>query len=173
MIEVTNLSDNIDLESFRVSGLGTARLLVATCTLDTHPDISTSDPVRVLESQLRELRDEKGALEAEIAILKGFGGAMAGMPDLAPDSANAFSDTLLEKTLFNATAVRELDAKVTELGRKINKLKSAKTGTADTKAVVTIVADEAGPAQLRLTYREFSKLVNLGYCIDSLPPRCV
>jgi len=156
VIEVTNLSSNVDLESFRVSGPGTARLLVATCFLDRYPDIPTSDPIRVLKSQLRELTDKKGALEAEIAILKGFGGAMASMSDLTPDSANAFSDTLFEKTLSNATAVRELDAKVTELGRKINKFKGTKSGTANTRAIVTVVAGEAGPAQLRLTYRESS-----------------
>ena len=156
MIEVKNLSSNIDLESFRVSGLGKARLLVATCTLDRYPNISTSDPIRVLRAQVRELADEKGALETEIAILKGFGGTMASMPDLTPDSANAFSDTLFEKTLANATAVRELDAKLTELERKINKIRGTKAGTADTRAVVTIVAGEAGPAQLRLTYRESS-----------------
>jgi len=156
LIEVTNLSSHIDLESFRVSGLGTACLLVATCSLDQYPDISASDPIRVLKAQLRELTDEKDALETEIAILKGYGGAMASMPGLAPDSANAFSGTLFDKTLSNATAVRELDVKITELNRQINKLKRAKSGTADTRAVVTIVADEAGPAQLRLTYRESS-----------------
>ena len=154
MIEVKNLTSDIDFESFRVSGLGTARLLVETCSFDRYPDISTSDPVRILKAQLRELTDEKDALEAEIAILKGYGGAMASMPDLTPDSANAFSGTLFEKTLSTATAVRGLDAKITELNRQINKLDGAKLGTAETRAVITIVADEAGPTQLRLTYRE-------------------
>ena len=154
MIEVKNLSSNIDLESFRVSGLGAARVHVATCSLDQYPDISTLDPIRVLKAQLRTVTDEKDALEAEIAILKGYGGTMASMPDLTPDSANAFSDTLFKKTLVNATAVQDLDAKVTELNRQINRLKGAKVGTANARAVVTIVADEAGPAQLRLTYRE-------------------
>ena len=156
MIEVKNLSSDIDVESFRVSGLGTARLLVATCSLDQYPDIPTSDPIRVLKAQLRELTDKKDALETEITILKGYGSTMPSMPDLTPDSANAFSDTLFEKTLSNATAVRELNAKSAELSRKINKLKGTKSGTADTRAVITIVADEAGPAQLRLTYRESS-----------------
>ena len=156
MIEVTNLSSNIDLESFRVSGLGTARLLVATCSLDQYPDISTSDPIRLLRAQLRELADEKDAVEAEISVLKGYGGTMASMPNLSPDSANAFFNTLFKKTLSNATTIRELDANITELSRQINKLKGAKAGTANTRAVVTIVADEAGPAQLRLTYRKSS-----------------
>jgi len=156
VIEVTDLSGDIELESFRVSGLGAARLLVATCYSDDHPDIPTSDPIRDLQSQLRELTDEREALETEIAILKGFGKNMANMPGLTPDNATSFSSTLFEKTLSNATAVRELDAKITELDRQIEKLEDAKSGTADVRAVVTIVADDAGPAQLRLTYREFS-----------------
>jgi len=76
------------------------------------------------------------------------------LQDITLDSANAFSDALLKKTLSSATAVRELDAKITEFKRQIDKLTSTKSGTADTRAVVTIVAGEAGPAQLRLTYRE-------------------
>ena len=154
MVEVAGLSRDIDLGSFRVSGLGGARLLVATCSLDLYPDVSTSDQIHTLKSQLGELKDEKDALETEIDILKGFGKAMATMPDLTPDSANSFSDTLFEKSLSNATAVRELDAKITELERQISKLGHARVGRADVKAIATIVAGEAGPAQLRLTYRE-------------------
>ena len=142
MIEVTNLSSDIDPESFRVSGLGAARLLVATCSLDPYPDASTLDPVRTLQSQLRELTDENDALEAEMAILKGFGKAMASMPDLAPDSANSFSDTLFKNTLSNAATVRELDAQMTELNRQIDKLEVARAKTVDMRAVVTVVADD-------------------------------
>lgn len=156
VIEITDLSSDIDLESFRVSGLGTARLLVVTCFLDPRPDITTSDPIRTLRAQVRELKDEKDALEAEIPILKGFGRNMAKMPDLNPDSAEDFADKLLEKTLSNAAAVRELDAKIIELERKIDKLDAAKVNKADTRATITVVANEAGPAQLRLTYRESS-----------------
>lgn len=159
MVEVTNLSGDIDLESFRVSGLGAARLLVATCSLDKYPDVSTSDPIRALRLQLCELMDEANALEAETAILKGFGKEMANMPDLTPDSASSFADTLLEKTLSNAAAVRELDAKITEVERQINKLELERVGTTDVRAVVTIVAEEAGHAELRLVYRESSAQV--------------
>lgn len=154
MIEVTNLSSDIDLESLRVSGLGTARLLVVTCSLDKFPDISTSDPIRALRAQLNELTTEKNALELEISILKGFGKNMANMPDLPPASANSFSDTLFEKTLSSATLLRELDEKITQVERQISKHDDADTGTADVRAIVTIVADEAGLAQLRLTYRK-------------------
>ena len=155
MIEIANLSTDIDLESFRISGLGAARLLIVTCSIDQHPDIPTSDPIRALRAQADELTDEKDALEAEISVLKGFGKNMADKPDLTPVNANSFSDTLFEKTLANGFAVRELDAKITELDRQIEKLQDAKVGTANVRASVTIVADEAGPAQLRLTYRKF------------------
>ena len=156
MIEVKNLSSSIDPESLRVSGLGAARLLVVTCSLDRYPDIKTSDPIRALQARVTELTDEKGALEAEIAILKGYGKNMANMPDLTPDSANSFSDTLFEKTLSNETAVRGLDAEIMELRRQIDRLRDAKTGMTDARVITTIVADKAGPAQLRLTYRESS-----------------
>lgn len=156
MIEVTNLSSDIDLESFRVSGLGSARLLVVTCTLDKHPDIVTSDPIRALQAQVLKLMDEKGALEAEIDVLKGIGKNMANMPDLSPGSASSFSDTLFEKALSNATAIRELDAKIAELGWQIDKLINGEVGSANARAIVTVVADEAGPAQLKLTYRKSS-----------------
>ena len=152
MIEVTNLSGHIYLDSFRV--LGTARLLVVTCSIDQHPDIPTSDPVRALRAQVDELTDERDALEAEISVLKGFAKNMADKPDLTPAGANSFSDTLFEKTLANAAAVRELNAKIAKLNRQIEKLEDANTGTANVRATITIVADEAGPAQLRLTYRK-------------------
>lgn len=155
MVEVTNLSSDTDPESFRVSGLGAARLLVATCSLDSYPEIQTSDPIRALRSQLHDLRDEKDALEAEIAVLTGFGKKMASVPDATPGGANSFSSTLFEKTLSNTATVRELDAKIAELSRQIGRL-GKKAGTSDVRAVVTIVADEAGTAQLKLAYREFS-----------------
>ena len=156
MIEVIKLSSNIDLETFRVSGLGTARLLVETCSLDYYPDINTSDPIRALQDQVTELKDEKDALEAEIVILKGYGKNMTKMPDLTPESASSFSDMLFKKTLSNAIAVRELGAKIKELNQQIHRLEHAKTGAADVRATITVVANETGPAQLRLTYSESS-----------------
>ena len=129
-------------------------MLIATCLLDVYPDIQISDPIRALKSQFRALESEKGALEEEIATLGGFGKNMAKMPDLTPGNASAFSDTLFEKTLSNSAAVLELKEKIERIEQQIGKLKEAKAGTTDAKAVVTIVANEAGPAQLRLTYRE-------------------
>ena len=154
MIEVTNLSSIIDTESFRVDGLGYAKLLVVQCILDRRPEIPKSDPIRDLRSELHELQTEKIARELEVTVLKDFGKSMAQKPDLTLDQANTFSDTLFDKIIACAEAVRDLDEKITRLNQKINKTRDSKAGAASAKAIITILADEDGSAHLRLTYRE-------------------
>ena len=88
-------------------------------------------------------------------ILNGFGKNMANMPDLTPESANSFSNALFERTLSNLAAIRELDEKIAVLDQQISKFEGARVGTADGKATVTIVANEAGPARLKLMYRKY------------------
>ena len=154
MIEVTNLSSVTETESFRVDGLGNARLLVVRCTLDQYPEVPKVDPVRDLEFQLHELRTEKTALEQEVAILKAFGKSMAEKSDITPDQAVTFSDTLFDKIIACTETVRDLDERISRLDRKVNKIRNSKVGAAFTKANITILADEDGPIQLRLIYRE-------------------
>ena len=154
MIEVTGLSSVAYIESFRVSGLGDARLLVVSCLHEQFAEISDSDPIRTLKSQKRELQAERDARKAEIKILKGFGEKMGDKPDLTPEQANAFADALFEKTLACAEAVKTLDDKIEEVKRKIDKTESEKAGSAFVKAVITIVANDDGPVQLKLTYRQ-------------------
>ena len=154
MIKVTNLSSITQTESFRVDGLGNARLLIVQCVSDRHPEIPKSDPIRDFRSQLHELQTEKSACEQEVAILKAFGKSMAQNPDLTPDQARTFSDTLFDKVLACAETVRDIDENVRRLNQKINKIQSSKYGSATTKAVITILANEDGNAQLRLIYRE-------------------
>ena len=79
---------------------------------------------------------------------------MAEKPDLTPNQAKAFSDTLFDKIIAGAEAVRDLDEKITRMYRKIDQTRNAKSGTACTNAFITILADEDGPAQLRLIYRK-------------------
>ena len=154
MIEVTNLSSITETESFRVDGLGNARLLVVQCTLDRHPEIPKCDPIRDLKSQLSELQTEKSAREQEVAILRAYGRSMTDKPQLTPDQANVFSDTLYDKVLACAETVRDLNERIAQLTRKIDQMRVSRVGTAQTKATITILADEDGPAQLRLIYRE-------------------
>ena len=154
MIEVTSLSSITSTESFRVDGLGNAKLLIVQCVSDPYPEIPKSDPIRDLRSQLQELQTEKSAHEQEVAILKAFGKSMAQNPDLTPDQAKTFSDTLFDKVIACAETARDIDEKIRRLNQKISKIQSIKYGGASTKAVITILADEDGPAQLRLIYRE-------------------
>lgn len=94
------------------------------------------------------------AIEAEVETLKGFGDKMSDKPDLTPDQANSFTDTLFEKTLVCAEAVRALNDKIAEIKRKIRKAESEQAGSAFVKAVITIVAGSDGPVKLKLTYRQ-------------------
>ena len=154
MIEVTNLSSTTETESFRVDGLGTARLLVVQCTLDRRPEIPKSDPIRDLKSELHELRTEKSAREQEVKILKDFGKSMADNSQVTPDQARTFSDALYGKIIACAETVRDLDEEITRLTQRINKMQTSKVGEAFTKAIITILADEDGSAHLKLIYRE-------------------
>ena len=153
MIEVTGLSSVTDTESFRVSGLGDARLLVVNCLLEQFTETSESDPIRVLESQKSELRAERDARKTEIEILKAFGEKM-GDNNVAPDQANTFADTLFKKALTCAETVKVLDDEIVEIKRRIDKAESEKAGSTFAKAVITVVATNDGPAQLKLTYRQ-------------------
>jgi len=78
---------------------------------------------------------------------------MAQNPDLTPDQAKTFSDTLFDKVLACAETVRDIDEKTLQLNLEINKIQNTIFGALFTRAVITIVADEDGPVQLRLTYR--------------------
>ena len=153
MIEVAGLSSVTDTESLRVSGLGNARLLLVNCLRERFAQILESDPIRILKSQECELRAERDAKKVEIEILKGFGDKMGDKPDITPDQANSFADTLFEKTLPCAETVAALDDKIEEIEQKINKTESEKAGSAFVKAVITLVANDDGPVQLTLTYR--------------------
>ena len=79
---------------------------------------------------------------------------MAKNPDLTPDQARTFSDTLFDKTLACAETLRDLDERITRLNQKMNKTRNSKAGAALTRAIITILADEDGPVRLRLIYRE-------------------
>ena len=124
------------------------------CLCEQFAEISGSDPIHALKSQKHELQAERDARKAEIEILKAFGGKMGDNPDLTPDQANTFADTLFEKALVCAKTVKALDDKIIEIERRISKAESEKAGSAFVKAVITIVANDDGPVRLKLTYRQ-------------------
>ena len=158
-----------------MSGLGDARLLVVSCLLEKFAEISESDPIRALKSEKRELQAEKNGREAEVEILKVYAAKMGGNPELTPDQVNAFAASLFEKTLACAETVRALDDKIAEIGRRIDKAESEKAGSALVKAIITVVANDDGPVQLKLTYRQSqsTKLLSPSRSSFSRCGRCI
>ena len=59
--------------------------------------------------------------------------------DLTPDKVETFSDTLFYKVTACGEAVREIDAKVSQLTLKTSEIQSTGFGAWLNKAVITIV----------------------------------
>jgi len=79
---------------------------------------------------------------------------MADKSDLTPHQAKTFSETLFDKTVACAEAVRDLHEAIARLNQKIDKIQYSRIGEAHTKAIVTILADEDCHVRLRLIYRK-------------------
>ena len=148
------MSSTTDAESLRVTGLGNARLLVLVCNYDNYPDISESDPVRTAQKELATLRAETDARTQQLELLSGYGKSLADKKEVAPDDATTFASQLVEKTIDNKRAIKELEGKIEVLSRWIERTQQEKQGTAQSKASVTIVAEEDGPVELHVSYRE-------------------
>jgi len=72
---------------------------------------------------------------------------------VTPGDANWFATQLVKKTIENKQEIKDLEAKVEVLSRWIERTQQEKQGTAQSKAAVTIVAEEDGPVELHLSYR--------------------
>jgi len=148
------LSSTTDVGSLRVTGLGNAKLLVLVCNYDNYPDIPKSDPVRAAQKELAALRTETDARTQQLELLGGYGKSLADKKEVTPDDATAFASQLVKKTIDNKRAIKELEGKIEVLSRWIERTQQEKQGTAQSKASVTIVAEEDGPAELHVSYRE-------------------
>lgn len=156
LLEITGLSSTTDAESLRVTGLGNARLLVLVCNYDTYPHIPESDPIRTAKKELAALMTETDARTQQLELLGSYGKSLADKKNVTPDDATTFASELVKKTIENKQAIRELDGKIEVLSRWIERTQQEKQGTAQSKASVTIVAEEDGPVELHVSYRELS-----------------
>jgi len=154
LLEITGLSSTTDAESLRVTGLGNARLLVLVCNYDNYPDIPESDPVRTAQKELAALRAETDARTQQLELLSGYGKSLADKKEVTPDDATTFASQLVKKTVDNKRAIKELEGKIEVLSRWIERTQQEKQGTAQSKASVTIVAEEDGPVELYVSYRK-------------------
>lgn len=153
LLEITGLSSTTDAESLRVTGLGNARLLVLVCNYDNYPDIPESDPIRAAHKELAALRTETDARAQQLELLTNYGKSLADKKNVNSEDAITFASQLVEKTIENRRAIKDLDAKIEVLSRWIERTQQEKQGTAQSKASVTIVAEEDGPVELHVSYR--------------------
>jgi len=137
-----------------VTGLGNARLLVLVCNYDNYPDIPELDPIRTAQKELAALRTETDARAQQLELLSGYGKSLADKKNVTPDDATTFASQLVKKTIENKRAIKELEGKIEVLSRWIERTQQEKKGTAHSKASVTIVAEEDGPVELHVSYRE-------------------
>lgn len=141
-----------------MTGLGNARLLVLVCNYDKYPDISESDPLRAAQRELAALKTETEARTQQLELLSSYGKSLADKKNVTPDHATAFASQLVKRTIENKSAIKELESKMEVLSRWIERTQQEKQGTAQSKASVTIVAEEDGPVELHVSYRKPSGL---------------
>jgi hypothetical protein len=143
--------------------LGNARLLVLVCNFDDHPDIPESDPVRTAQKELAALKTETEARLQQLELLSNYGKSLADKKNVTPEDATGFASQLVKKTIENKQAIKALEGKIEVLSRWIQRTEQEKQGTAQSKASVTIVAEEDGPVELHVSYRK-------SYGCPKLPP---
>ena len=148
------MSSTTDAESLRVTGLGNARLLVLVCNYDNYPDIPESDPIRSAQKELAALNTEVDARTQQLELLGSYGKSLADKKNVSPDDAATFASQLVKKTIENKRAIKNLEGKIEVLSRSIERTQQEKQGTAQSKASVTIVAEEDGPVELHVSYRK-------------------
>ena len=138
----------------RVTGLGNARLLVLVCNFDNHPDIPESDPIRTAQKELAALRTEADARLQQLELLASFGKSLADKKGVTPEDATTFASQFVTRTIENKQAIKDLEGKIEILSRWVERTQQEKQGTAQSKASVTIIAEEDGPVELHVSYRE-------------------
>lgn len=137
-----------------MTGLGNARLLVLVCNFDKYPDIPESDPIRAAHKELAALKAEIDARLQQLELLTSYGKSMGDKKkSVTPGDANWFATQLVKKTIENKQEIKDLEAKIEVLSRWIERTQQEKQGTAQSKAAVTIIAEEDGPVELHLSYR--------------------
>lgn len=128
--------------------------MVLVCNYDNYPDIPESDPIRAAQKELAGLRTEKDTRAQQLELLGNYGKSLADKKNVAPDDATAFASQLVKKTIENKQAIKDLEGKIEVLSRWVERTQQEKQGTAQSKATVTIVAEEDGPVELHVSYRE-------------------
>ncbi|KDQ59015.1 hypothetical protein JAAARDRAFT_192573, partial [Jaapia argillacea MUCL 33604] len=156
-IEIVGLPSCIDTESARVSGLGNARLFDVVCTVPDRPPTSyggSSEMIRLLEAKRTNLEKEKRVREQEAEVMLTYGKSLQG-EHVTPDTMTTFLDNFILRGRKNLQAVSELEEKIVEVDRQIEKVREKTTttkGERNGKVAIVITVEDDGQVELKLTY---------------------
>ncbi|KDQ59014.1 hypothetical protein JAAARDRAFT_127570 [Jaapia argillacea MUCL 33604] len=156
-IEIVGLPSCIDTESARVSGLGDARLFDVVCVIADKPASSydgSSETIRILEAKKVYLVKEKLVRGQEAEVMLTYGKSLQG-EHVTPDTMTTFLDSFVLRGRKNLQAVSELEEKIVEIDRQIEKEQEKTTttkGESNGKVTIVIAAENEGQVELKLTY---------------------
>ncbi|KDQ50394.1 hypothetical protein JAAARDRAFT_42021 [Jaapia argillacea MUCL 33604] len=157
-IQITGLPSSIDTESARISGLGDARLFDVVCTLTPPKPLSQSASQstthHALQTQKLALEAERKVRTQESDILLAYGETLKAQ-DVPPEQLLSFLSKFVELGLANKKAVAEIDRKILEVQKEIDKETKKvpeKKGATNGEVTVVIVSENGGHLDLKLTY---------------------
>jgi hypothetical protein len=151
-ISITGLSSFTDAESFRVSGLGDARLLDVVCTIDQRAvQEEESQEVRDARRKIQDLRAEINIRNQEMDMLLQYGRAMGGT-SIQPDQAIPFTEHVSGKRLATQLILNQLADKIEFLETFIKDNSVPKKGRVNGRATIVVSANEDGLVQLTVSY---------------------
>ncbi|KAH0585650.1 hypothetical protein H2248_008872 [Termitomyces sp. 'cryptogamus'] len=158
-VEISGLSESIDTQSVRVSGLEQARLYDVVCTIGGGKDMSyvpdsPSEIIRLLQVKKHALESEKRVREHEADLLMNYAKTLSG-EHVLPTQMNTFLESFVEQGRKNIKDIAELDEKIIALGRRIERETEkgvAKKGSVQGEAIIILGTDNPSVVDLKLTY---------------------
>ena len=175
-MEIANLSSRIDAESPRIYGLGAfARVLEICCDtsrVDTAaskesiydkrskskiPQGMNADVIAELIAKKEDLKIERQLYQQEYEALEGIVNTLIGRVE-DPDHVENIMSGIVQRKRAAATAILEIDGRISELKKEIYYLGRQYKGAASAIVTATILAERACDVVLHLTYRKYNQL---------------
>ncbi|KAG5720441.1 Protein F37C4.5 [Termitomyces sp. T112] len=158
-VEISGLSESIDTQSVRVSGLEQARLYDVVCTIGGGKDMSyvpdsPSEIIRLLQVKKHALESEKRVREHEADLLMNYAKTLSG-EHVLPNQMNTFLESFVERGRKNIKDIAELDEKIIALGRQIERETEkgiAKKCSVQGEVIIILGTDNPSVVDLKLTY---------------------
>ncbi|KZT61875.1 hypothetical protein CALCODRAFT_479632 [Calocera cornea HHB12733] len=177
-VQITKLPTCIDESSLRVDGLGNAVIfdvIYERLTPERNIPKASSEKVQGLETQLAALKRELKVLQSQTTVLDDFSHTLTAK-DVTPSQLVEFLGLLSDKGGSLNEKVEETQKKIrdTEVALAVERKGQAPTDEARklaTKVTVIVLAEQAGNAELTVTYvvsnADWSPLYDLRATVDS------